>query len=388
MDQEHRANTTASSLKIDRLPGTLCIETAGGLATPVIPRDTRLPAGVTQIFSTAKDNQAQVEIHLLWGENPRAADNISLGKFVLDQIPPAPRATPQISVNLYVDDYARLTITAIEQATNRTRRWGPIDLVAITPPPAPAFTKSGPGGALQMQLAISLAEAVCGAEKEIQVTRLDLCPRCHGTGNEPNDASGRDSKAQAGRPASRARDPVTGAFISNPGTLPSNNPCRECRGEKRVRVTRKVAMKVPAGVDDGAHIRLAGLGDASLEDGTPGALHVGISVLPHPFFMRNGDHLHIRLPISASLGENGGMVRVPVLTGENFAYVTVPHGSKRGDTIMVPGKGVPNLKSKQPGDLVVQLENYNPSSVPGEVLSCLQLIRQALRGVEIEVTEK
>ncbi len=378
MDQEHRTNTPASSLKIDRLPGTLRVETAGGLTTPVIPQDTRLPTGVTSLFSNERDDQTQVEIHLLWGENPRAADNISLGKFVLDQLPPAPRATLQISVHLYVDDYARLTVTATEQSTNRMRRWGPIDLVAITPPPAAEF-KSGPGGSRQLQLAISLAEAVGGVEKEIQITRLDLCPRCHGSGIDPNQ--------QAGGPVSRARDPVTGAFVHHAARL-IDTPCPECRGEKRVRVTRKVALKIPAGVSDGAQIRFAGLGAASLEGSTTGDLYVAISVLPHPFFTRSGDHIHLRLPITADLALRGGQVRVPTPTGENFLLVMVPYRSQAGDAITVPGKGAPNLKSKQRGDLIVRLEIYSPSSVPGEVLSCLQFIRQALGGLEIEVTER
>ncbi|MCS6907224.1 MAG: Hsp70 family protein, partial [Anaerolineales bacterium] len=108
-------------LLLDVTPLTLSIETLGGVATPMIERNTTIPTRKTQIFSTATDNQTQVEIHVVQGERPMAADNKSLGKFILDGIPPAPRGVPQIEVTFDIDANGILKVTAIDKATGRSQ---------------------------------------------------------------------------------------------------------------------------------------------------------------------------------------------------------------------------------------------------------------------------
>ncbi len=108
-------------LLLDVTPLTLSIETLGGVATPQIERNTTIPTRRSQIFSTASDNQTQVEIHVLQGERPMAADNKSLGKFILDGIPPAPRGVPQIEVTFDIDANGILKVTAADKATGRSQ---------------------------------------------------------------------------------------------------------------------------------------------------------------------------------------------------------------------------------------------------------------------------
>lgn len=108
-------------LLLDVTPLTLSIETLGGVATPMIERNTTIPTRKSQIFSTASDNQNQVEIHVLQGERPMAADNKSLGKFILDGIPPAPRGVPQIEVTFDIDANGILKVTAVDKATGRSQ---------------------------------------------------------------------------------------------------------------------------------------------------------------------------------------------------------------------------------------------------------------------------
>jgi molecular chaperone DnaK len=108
-------------LLLDVTPLTLSIETLGGVATPMIERNTTIPTRKQQIFSTASDNQSQVEIHVLQGERPMAADNKSLGKFILDGIPPAPRGVPQIEVTFDIDANGILKVTAMDKATGRSQ---------------------------------------------------------------------------------------------------------------------------------------------------------------------------------------------------------------------------------------------------------------------------
>jgi molecular chaperone DnaK len=108
-------------LLLDVTPLTLSIETLGGVATPQIERNTTIPTRRSQVFSTASDNQTQVEIHVLQGERTMAADNKSLGKFILDGIPPAPRGMPQVEVTFDVDANGILKVSAKDKATGRSQ---------------------------------------------------------------------------------------------------------------------------------------------------------------------------------------------------------------------------------------------------------------------------
>ena len=108
-------------LLLDVTPLTLAIETMGGVATPMIPRNTTVPTSKTEVFSTAADNQTQVEIHITQGERPLSADNKALGRFILDGIPPAPRGVPQVEVTFDLDANGILTVTAKDKATGKTQ---------------------------------------------------------------------------------------------------------------------------------------------------------------------------------------------------------------------------------------------------------------------------
>ncbi|MBI2482600.1 molecular chaperone DnaK [Candidatus Uhrbacteria bacterium] len=114
--------STKDILLLDVTPLTLGLETLGGVATPLIPRNTTVPTSKSQAFSTAADNQTTVEIHVLQGERPMAADNKSLGKFALDGVPPAPRGIPQIEVTFDIDSNGILTVSAKDKATNKEQK--------------------------------------------------------------------------------------------------------------------------------------------------------------------------------------------------------------------------------------------------------------------------
>ena len=104
---------------LDVTPLTLGIETLGGVSTPLITRNTTVPTSKSEVFSTASDNQTSVEINVLQGERPMAADNKSLGRFILDSIPPAPRGIPQVEVTFDLDANGILNVKAKDKATGK-----------------------------------------------------------------------------------------------------------------------------------------------------------------------------------------------------------------------------------------------------------------------------
>ena len=112
---------TKDVVLLDVTPLTLGVETLGGVATSLIQRNTTVPTTKSEIFSTAGDNQTQVEIHIVQGERPLAKDNKSLGRFILDGIPPAPRGVPQVEVSFDIDANGILTVTAKDKATGKTQ---------------------------------------------------------------------------------------------------------------------------------------------------------------------------------------------------------------------------------------------------------------------------
>lgn len=112
---------TKDVVLLDVTPLTLGVETLGEVMTPMIARNTTVPTAKTEVYSTAGDNQTQVEIHILQGERPMARDNKSLGRFVLEGIPPAPRGVPQIEVTFDLDANGILTVTAKDKATGKAQ---------------------------------------------------------------------------------------------------------------------------------------------------------------------------------------------------------------------------------------------------------------------------
>jgi len=108
-------------LLLDVTPLTLGLETLGGVMTPVIDRNTTIPTSKPQVFSTAADSQTSVEVHVLQGERPMAGDNRTLGRFILDGIPPAPRGIPQIEVTFDIDANGILKVSAKDKATSKSQ---------------------------------------------------------------------------------------------------------------------------------------------------------------------------------------------------------------------------------------------------------------------------
>jgi molecular chaperone DnaJ len=140
------------------------------------------------------------------------------------------------------------------------------------------------------------------------------------------------------------------------------DPCPSCSGSGRVTRERTLSVNIPAGVEDGTRIRLAGEGEAGVRGGPAGDLYIFLSLQSHPFFQRDGADLHCRVPISMVTAALGGTIDVPTIEG-GMTKVKVPEGTQTGRRFRLTAKGMPVLRSKQTGDMYVQVMVETPQKL-------------------------
>jgi molecular chaperone DnaJ len=138
-----------------------------------------------------------------------------------------------------------------------------------------------------------------------------------------------------------------------------SNPCTQCKGAGRITRERALSVNIPAGVEDGTRIRLAGEGEAGLRGGPAGDLYIFLSIRPHEFFQRDGADLFCRVPISMTSAALGGDIEVPTIDGKK-ARVSIPDGTQSGKQFRLRGKGMPVLRSNQSGDMYIQVSVETP----------------------------
>ncbi|MDP1618992.1 molecular chaperone DnaJ [Phenylobacterium sp.] len=232
--------------------------------------------------------------------------------------------------------------------------------------------RSGParGQDLRYDLEISLEQAFAGAEVEIVVPAAVTCETCEGSGAKPGT-----SPTVCGGCGGAGRVRASQGFFSVERTCPRcggtgrliQDPCATCHGHGQIRKDRTLQVRIPAGVDDGARIRLAGEGDAGARGGPRGDLYIFLSVTPHELFERDGLDLLCTVPVPMAVAVLGGEIEAPCLMGgENCdgnckIPVDVPEGVQTGKTLRLKGRGMPSLRSRERGDLVVEIFVETPT---------------------------
>jgi molecular chaperone DnaJ len=214
------------------------------------------------------------------------------------------------------------------------------------------------GSDLRYNLEISLEEAFGGRTVDIDVPTLATCDSCEGTGAKPGTGMSTCRHCQ-GQGKVRAAQ----GFFTIERTCPICNgrgqileqPCTDCGGQGRRQQNRTLSVDIPKGIEDGTRIRLANEGEAGLRGGPPGDLYIFISLKPHDLFQRDGADLYARVPIAMTTAALGGEFEVPTLDAAR-ARVKVASGTQPGQRVRLKGKGMPILRSKDFGDLYVQLD--------------------------------
>lgn len=221
------------------------------------------------------------------------------------------------------------------------------------------------GRDMAMQLAITLEEAATGADKEIVLDRLatcdvcggtgaaegghvETCPVCHGSGQQVTARRTILGTMQTASPCSNCH--ATGEVV--------DKPCPECEGTGRVPDREHVHIPIPAGIADGAQLRVSGMGEAGVRGHRAGDLIVTVRIRPHEFFHRQGDDLHASLDVSVVQAALGADVHAPGILEENV--VGVPEGAQTGDNVRIKGRGMPRRNGSGRGDLYLHLNVVVP----------------------------
>ena len=221
------------------------------------------------------------------------------------------------------------------------------------------------GADLRYNMEISLDEAFAGKNAQIRIPTSVSCEACSGTGAK----SGTKPKTcPTCGGAGRIRHAQ--GFFTLERTCPAcqgrgqviDSPCPSCSGAGRVTRERMLSVNIPAGVEDGTRIRLSGEGEAGVRGGPAGDLYIFLSLAAHPFFQRDGADLHCRVPISMVAAALGGEFEVPTIDGGK-TRVKVPEGTQSGRRFRLQDKGMPVLRSKQSGDMYVQVVVETPQSL-------------------------
>jgi len=211
-----------------------------------------------------------------------------------------------------------------------------------------SFEDSLKGVQTQIPVEVEVACSECGGSGARPGTAPIICPECHGRG-VLSESQGLFSLSQ---PCPRCRG--NGTVIEE--------PCPRCHGTGRERRTKRYSVKIPAGVKDGTRIRLKGKGEAGVNGGPPGDLHVVTRVAPSPIYHRRGEaDLVVDVPVSFPTAALGGTVEVP--TPEGPVSLKIPAGSEDGKLLRIKGRGAPKLKGGGKGDVLAKVHIQVPKKV-------------------------
>lgn len=233
------------------------------------------------------------------------------------------------------------------------------------------------GADLRYDMEITFEEAAFGVEKEISLKRAERCEHCHGEGAEPGSKVETCPECHGSGYVRFTQNTMFGQMVNErpcsrchgEGKIISN-PCKECGGSGTVKKTKKLKVKIPAGVDNGSRLRVGGEGEAGLKGGPSGDLYVYLYVKPHKFFERDGTTVLCEVPINIVQATLGAEIKVPTLDGQ--VTMKVPEGTQPGKVMRLKGKGIPSLRGGGRGDQMVRMKVVVPTKLTDKQKDALQ----------------
>ena len=242
--------------------------------------------------------------------------------------------------------------------------------------------RSSRGSDVRADVTLTLEEAARGVNKTLEFDRKQRCDTCDGSGSKPGSETiacqqcgGRGQVLQS---AGILRVQTTCPVCRGAGKI-IVDPCNDCRGQGRINKRVELDVAIPAGVDDGMRVRLAGEGEPSANGGPNGDCYVFISVRRHKLFHRDGENLILQMPISYTQAALGAEIEVPTLDGPE--KLTIARGTQSGEVFKLVGRGMPNPQGRKTGDLLVQTFIETPKTISPEQEDVLRQL------AELEETE-
>ena len=233
------------------------------------------------------------------------------------------------------------------------------------------------GADILAEVELTLEEADRGIEREVEVATLGECDVCNGSGAAPGTFPTRCSECGGTGEQRQVRRTMFGNVITASTCVRCGgrgeeivSPCERCGGRGRVEVTDTLTVQIPAGVDNGAQLRVSGRGEAGVRGGRTGDLYIGIRIRQHAVFQRAGDDLGCEVPVPMTVAALGGTVEVPTLTGPE--ELDVEAGTQSGEVVRLKGKGMTRLNGRGRGTLVALLKVETPTDLNEKQAALLQ----------------
>ncbi len=248
------------------------------------------------------------------------------------------------------------------------------------------------GADLQYRMELSFEEAVFGVEKEIEITRDEVCSTCSGSGAEPGTSPVRCTTCNGNGEVRQVRQTILGSMVQV-STCPTCNgsgetiatPCHTCQGRGLERRTRKKIVSIPGGVDNGTQIRLPGEGQPGMNGGPNGNLYLAIQVKQHKYFRRRENDVLLDLEINIAQAALGAEVEIPTVDGP--AKLKIPTGTQPGKVLRLRGKGVPHLRGSGRGDQLVIVNVEIPTRLSNDQRRLFEQLAKSL-GSEVKPQER
>ena len=239
--------------------------------------------------------------------------------------------------------------------------------------------RSNRGDDLRYDITITFEEAFLGVEKHIDVPRLTTCDRCSGNGAEPGSGEETCPGCRGSGQIRRTAQSIFGSVVTA-ATCPTcggagrllKNPCVQCRGQGRVETTRRLAVRIPAGVDTGSQIRLSGEGEAGIRGGPPGDLYVVLRVKAHQQLARREQEVIYELRVNMVQAALGDRIEIPTLDGP--VEIAIPPGTQNGQSFRMAGRGMPDVRGGRRGDQYVVVQVVVPKDLTPEQKALLRKV--------------
>lgn len=248
------------------------------------------------------------------------------------------------------------------------------------------------GADIEATVTLTFEEAIFGADKDVEITRLETCESCHGSRMRDGSQPPICPNCQGTGEVRRVQNTILGQFVTaspcdrchGEGRIVTD-PCPTCRGRGRVSKRRTISVTIPAGVDSDSTLRLSGQGE-QIPGGTPGNLYVRMRIRKHPLFVRQGKQIHLDLPVNIAQATLGDVIEVPTVDGP--VEFTLPAGTQSGQQFRLREKGVPDLRGGTRGDQIVTVRVVTPTELTDEQRDLIRRLGETLTTPDLQETQR